>query len=135
MGYSYRLELPPHVKIHNVLHANRLRKTPMNPLPGQEKDPKPLITIKGQEEWKVRGIVASQIYRNKLQYKANWKGYDTDKAFYDAKGFKGCPHKLRQFHRDNSHVAGPPKRLKEWLRVWENGEPINTHVNNNAPAR
>ena len=83
----------------------------------------------------MRGIIVSRIYRNKLQYKADWKGYDADKAFYDAKGFKGCPYKLRQFHRDNPHVAGLPKRLEEWLRVWKNGELINAHVNDNAPTR
>ena len=59
MGYSYRLELPPHVKIHDMLHVNRLRKAPINPLPGQEKDPEPPVIIERQEEWEVRGIVAS----------------------------------------------------------------------------
>ena len=43
----------------------------------------------------MRGIVASRIHRNKLQYMADWKGYDADKAFYNAEGFKGCPHKIR----------------------------------------
>ena len=95
MGHSYRLELPPHIKIHDVLHANRLRKTPINPLPNQKKAPKPPGTIKGQEKWEVRGIIASRIYKNKLQYRADWKGYDANEAFYNAKGFKECPHKLR----------------------------------------
>ena len=85
----------------------------MNPLPGKEKDPEPPVTIEGPEEWEVRGIIASRIYRNKLQYRADWKGYNADKAFYDAKGFKECSYKLRQFHRDNPHAAGPPKRLEE----------------------
>ena len=83
----------------------------------------------------MRGIITSQIYRNELQYRADWKGYNADKAFYDAKGFKGCLYKLRQFHRDNLHVAGPLKRLEKWLRVWENGEPINAYVNNNTPTK
>ena len=48
--HSYRLKLPPHIKIHNILHTDRLKKTPINPLPGQEKDPKPPITIKRQEK-------------------------------------------------------------------------------------
>ena len=58
-----------------------------------------------------------------------------DEVFYDVKRFKGCPYKLCQFHRDNPYAAGPPKRLEKWLRVWENGEPINAHVDNNAPIK
>ena len=50
MGHSYRLEFPLHVKIHDMLHADRLRKTPMNFLPDQEKDSEPPVTIKGQEK-------------------------------------------------------------------------------------
>ena len=117
MEHSYRLELPPHVKIQDVLHVNRLRKAPINPLPNQKKAPKPPVTIEKQEEWEVRGIVTSRIYKNKLQHRADWKGYNADKAFYNAKGFKGCPYKLHQFHRDNPNAAGPSKRLEKWLRV------------------
>ena len=83
----------------------------------------------------MRGIIASRIYKNKLQYKVDWKGYNANKAFYNAKGFKGCPYKLYQFHRDNPQVTGPPKRLEEWLRAWENGKPINAHIDNNAPTK
>ena len=50
VGYLYRLKLPPHIKIHDVLHADRLRKALINPLAGQEKDLKPPIIIKGQEK-------------------------------------------------------------------------------------
>ena len=135
VGHSYRLELPAHVKIHDVLHADRLRKAPMNPLPGQDETPEPPVTIEGQEEWEVRGIRASRVFRNKLQYRADWKGYDADEAFYDAEGFKGCPHKLRQFHSQNPNAAGPPKQLEEWLQAWEDGNPVGAHPDDNAPAR
>ena len=58
-------------------------------------------------------MITSQIYKNKLQYKADWKRYNANKAFYNAKRFKGYPHKLRQFHRNNPHAAEPLKRLKK----------------------
>ena len=47
MGYLYRSEFPPYIKIHNVLHTDYLRKTPMNLLPNQEKAPKPPVIMKG----------------------------------------------------------------------------------------
>ena len=43
----------------------------------------------------MRGIIAARIYKNKLQYRVDWKGYDANEAFYDAKKFKGYPYKLR----------------------------------------
>ena len=113
MGHSYQLKLPPHIKIHDVLHANRLKKALINPLPNHEKALKPPVTIKRQEKWEVRGIVTSQIYKNKLQYKTDWKEYDANKAFYNAKGFKGCPYKLHKFHRNNTNAARLPKRLEK----------------------
>ena len=66
VGHSYRLKLPPHMKVHDVFHADRLRKAPMNPLPGQEETPEPPVIIEGQEEWEVKAIVAARIYRRKL---------------------------------------------------------------------
>ena len=104
----------------------------MNPLEGQQEDPQPPMKIDGQQEWEVRRIVASRIWRGKLQYRAEWKGYDEDKEFYDAEGFKGCPHKLRQFHEDHKDAAGPPKRLREWLTAWEKGQSIDENEEDNA---
>ena len=75
VGYSFRLQLPKHIKIHDVIHADRLRKASMNPLEGQEEDPQPPMEIDGQQEWEVRRIVASRIWRGKLQYRAEWKNF------------------------------------------------------------
>ena len=72
--------------------------------------------------------------RNIIRAKARYR-YDADETFYDAEGFKGCPHKLRQFHRDNLNAAGPPKRLEEWLRAWENDELIGAHTDDNTPTK
>ena len=80
----------------------------------------------------MRKIVASRIWRGKLQYRAEWKGYDEDEEFYDAEGFKECRHKLRQFHENHKDAAGPPKRLRIWLRAWEEGRPIDENEDDNA---
>jgi hypothetical protein len=40
MGHSYQLDLPPSYKIWPIFHADRLRKDPGNPLPGQS-NPEP----------------------------------------------------------------------------------------------
>ena len=93
------------------------------------------MEIEGEEEWEVLEILTAQIWRGKLQYRARWKGYDEEKTYYDAEGFKGCPHKVRQFHKDHPRAPGPPERLEEWLRSWENGKPVAKHDRDNAPQR
>ena len=70
VGHSYRLELPVHMYIHNVLHVDRLRKAPMNPLEGQDQEPQPPIEVDGQQEWEVQEILASRVINRKLQYRA-----------------------------------------------------------------
>ena len=70
VGNSFRLELPKYIKIHDVIHTDRLRKAPMNPLEGQEEEPQPPMEIEGQQEWEVTRILASRIWRGKLQYQA-----------------------------------------------------------------
>ena len=135
VGHSFRLELPPHIKIYDVVHADRLRKAPMNPLEGQEEEPQPSIEVEGQQEWEVTRILASRIWRGKLQYRAQWKGYDEDESFYNAEGFKGCPHRIRQFHEDNPIAAGPPIRLAKWLKAWEEGELIESSEEDNVAER
>ena len=136
VGHSYRLDLPDHVKVHDVLHADRLRKAPMDPLPGQEEEPEPPVEVEGEQEWEVVRLLASRIYRRKLQYRAQWKGYDEDPVFYDAESFKNCPHKLRQFHEDEPAAPGPPVNLSSWLRAYENDEPVpKGDENDNAAER
>jgi len=35
IGHSFKLKLPESIKVHPVFHAEKLRKDPRNPLPGQ----------------------------------------------------------------------------------------------------
>ena len=50
VGHSYRLELPTSYKIWPILHADRLRKDPSNPLPGQVNREPDAIEINGELE-------------------------------------------------------------------------------------
>ena len=48
--HSYVLELPENMKMNNVFHADRLRKDPHNPLPGQEQPPEDPVEVNGFPE-------------------------------------------------------------------------------------
>ena len=128
VGHAYRLDLPPTMKIHNVFSPDKLRKAADDPLPGQVQEPPEPVEINDDEEWEVEQILDSRIHRRKLQYRVKWFGFDEDRAWYPASNFVGSPHRLRTFHVDYPERPGPPRRLEEWLRSWENGnDDVETH--------
>ena len=122
IGHAYQLDLPPTMKIHNVFSPDKLRKAADDPLPGQVQEPPEPIEINDDEEWEVERVLDSRIHRRKLQYHVKWVGFDEDRTWYPASNFIGSPHRLRAFHVDYPNRPGPPKRLENWLRAWENGE-------------
>lgn len=113
-GYSYELDVPDTWRMSKVFHADRLRKDPDNPLPGQICDkPGPEI-INDEEEWEVDRILSSRLHYHKLQYMAQWRGWDPDPEYYDAEGLKNSPAKIREFHEQNPNCEGPLVRLSDW---------------------
>jgi hypothetical protein len=119
VGHSYRVELPTSYRVWPIFHADRLRKDPGNPLPGQINAPPPALEVDGELEWEVEKILSSRISRGKLQYKVAWKGWDPDNEWYPASNFKNAPLLLKAYHKQYPAEAGPPKRLKEWIRQAE----------------
>jgi hypothetical protein len=134
VGNSYRLALPDGSKIHDVFAADVLIKDPNDPLPGQV-NPKPTgQIIEGVEEWEVDKILAVQLLRGKLKYKASWVGHDPDPQWYPASNFIGSPYKIRDFHNQYPDKPGPPRRLPEWIHAWEAGTENYSHLEDDRPA-
>lgn len=84
-------------------------------------------------EYEIEQILRTRLLHGKLQYRADWVGYAVDPKWYDASSFKNSPHKLREFHQANPSRPGPPKRLNEWLRCWEEDRDADDHPDDNKP--
>jgi hypothetical protein len=134
-GNVYRLKLPPGINMLPVFFLDKLRKAGDDPLPGQLPTPSGPIVINGEAEWVVERILASRLFRKKtLQYRAEWTGHDPDPKWYPASDFRGAPHVIRDFHIENPTAAGPPRRLDQWLRAWEQDKDLEEVPEDDLPA-
>ena len=66
-------------------------------------------------------IVAVRRTRNRLYYRVKWVGLDYDPVWYNPDGFKGSPHKLKDFHDRYPDKPGPPRHLTDWLQCYDQG--------------
>jgi transposase InsO family protein len=133
VGHSFRLKLPESMRIHPVFHAEKLRKDPGNPLPGQANpEPPPLELQDGETEYEVQEVLAVKLLRGKLKYRVQWKGWDPDPEWYPASSLSNSALVLQSFHNKNPEQPGPPQNLPYWLDCTKNDilpEPYNTDGN------
>jgi Chromo (CHRromatin Organisation MOdifier) domain len=134
VGNSYRIDFPASIKVHPIIPPDRLWKATNDPLPGQRNEPPEPTIVDNELEWEVDDILAVRIRYGKLQYRVKWLGCDDDPNWYPASDVKYAPHKVRDFHEANPTKPGPPKRLKDWLRQWENGADTYNHEEDNLPV-
>jgi hypothetical protein len=87
----------------------------------------------GNKEYEVERILEVRCDYDELQYRVQWLGYKTDRTWYYASGFKNSPRKLREFHSANPVVLGPPVRLEEWEKCWEEDRDADDHPDDNKP--
>ena len=76
---AFKLELPPHMKVHPVFHANTLS--------GRVQPPPLPIIVEGFEEFEVQEILDSRIHYDKLQYLVDWKGYKPHECTWEPARF------------------------------------------------
>jgi hypothetical protein len=84
-------------------------------------------------EYEVEKILGVRLYRGELQYRVKWLGYKTDWTWYHAYGFKNSPRLLREFHDANAASPGPPVRLEEWEKCWDEDRDADDHPDDNKP--
>jgi hypothetical protein len=83
-GLNYRLKLPVELaRIFPVFHVGLLRRyrDPESCFPGRPKFERPSpVIIDGNEFFELETILGKRIYRRKIQYLVQWKGYGLHEA-------------------------------------------------------
>ena len=102
---TYKLELPPIIKIHNTFHISLLEPYNDDKLSSQSKQPPPPIIIEEEPEYELEEIIDSRLHYGKLQYRAKWTGYspEHDKAWYPHENFENADLAKQQFHQRYPH--------------------------------
>ena len=72
---TYRLELPPHWKIHDVFHVNVLSEAEPDTIANRRNPPPPAVKVNGEEYWVMEKYIDSRWFRNRFQFKIRWEGF------------------------------------------------------------
>ena len=129
LGEPRRLTAPSSTRGSKHVQGSKKRRLP------SKNDIPTIVTLNpvDEGEWEVEQILASRIWRGKLQYQARWKGCDADSTWYSARGFKGAPYKIQNFHGVFLDQPGPPRRLTKWLEAWEAGHDLEDVPDDDLP--
>ena len=103
---AYRINLPQHMKIHNVFHVDLL--SPYHETDSYEEafpQPPPDL-IEGQEEYEVEEIISDRMIRRKCQYLVKWKGYPSSENSWVAAQDLHAPQLLKDYHDSKGRKVG-----------------------------
>jgi hypothetical protein len=96
---AYRLELPKTMRIHDVFYVGLLSKVKRNELQAWENRPPP-ITVDGEEEYKVKGIMDSRENKGNWEYLVKWKGYGPEESTWEPKSnLKNAAKHLKKYEK------------------------------------
>jgi hypothetical protein len=106
--YTYRLDLPPSLTIHDVFNVDQLYLADDNPLPGQIVEPPPPVLVEQTPEYEVTEVLDCRRKGRGFQYLVRWTGYD-DPTFESARIiFEDVPELVHNFHRRYRDKPLPP---------------------------
>ena len=107
---DYKLELPSWLKIHDVIHVERLspwRDNGLDPPP----PPEPVV-VDGEEEYEIEEILDSRVYRRQFQYLVKWKGFPGEDSWEPHFNVTHASEAVEKFHAEH---PGAPRVIKASL--------------------
>jgi hypothetical protein len=97
---AFRLDLPPHLRLHPVFHCSLLEPCATSTIPNRVVPPPPLVHLADGPEYEVAAILDSKIIRNQLYYLVDWLGYGpNDRTWEPATNVNNAQDLVDAFHR------------------------------------
>ena len=104
---TFRLDLPPHLRIHPVFHSSLLEPYKANTLPDRVTPPPPPLELDAGPEYEVVAILDSKFVHNKLYYLVDWLGYSPSERTWEPIEHVANAQDLVDFHRQYPDKPGP----------------------------
>ena len=101
---AYKLELPPHMKVHLVFHISQLKlyRRPED-APRTYEKPAPVIVADGEEKFEVDEIINHRKRkrgRKKIEYLIVWKGYPVQESTWEPEeNVANASEKISEYYR------------------------------------
>jgi hypothetical protein len=107
---TYKLNLPPSMRIHPVFHISLLKPYHANPtdFPDRTQSPPPPIYVDDSDtpEFEVEFILDKRCYRRQTQYLVKWAGYpEHDATWVPISNLKNAREAITEFERSSSGMA------------------------------
>ena len=117
---AYRINLPAHMRIHNVFHIDLLTPFHATEVYGEAYPQPPPDLIEGEEEYEVEDIIADRTHRRIRQYLIKWKGYpSSENTWVNAKDLH-APELLKDYHDSKGRKIGTFQYIRTPRRSREN---------------
>lgn len=134
-SHAFRVGIPRSWRIHDVFNVSRLSLHHENTIEGRHQpEPPPVDPI--ENTYEVEMILDSRIWRNKLQYKVKWVGYDhPDSSDWEPhSNLTDCAELVQEFHERYPTAPGP-KDLAERSGTATEGPRTTTDRGKTRPAK
>ena len=107
---TYRLTLPPSMRIHLVFHVDLLTRYRETEAHGPNYEKPPPEIIEGEPEWEVEKIINSRLHGRykKLQFLVRWKGFPPSEDSWVPESDLSAPELIEDFYATHSHA---PRQL------------------------
>lgn len=111
---AYRIELPGHMKIHDVIsvaHLDPADAPSADPF-ARTQSPPPVVMVDGAEEWEIEKLIAKRRIRKgrgwSTQYLARWLGWGPEyDEWMPMSRLNNAPALIEQYDRTHGEVALP----------------------------
>ena len=107
---TYRLTLPPSMKIHPVFHVDLLTRYRETEAHGPNYERPPPDIIDGEPEWEIEKIIKSRFYgkRRNLQFLVRWKGFPPSEDSWVLESEMSAPDLIADFYE--THPSMPRRK-------------------------